>query len=355
MADTTCTSHTLTDTVEHTQSVQIDWGDGDKDTIQITSTAATPVDLSHTYATSDTFIIAYTVVGYGIPSEGVEGCERMIDTNYFAVFRPAPSPAYTWKTSLSTVEPLQDTLLNCLGAELTLSQTNDSISYFVTTSTQGKDTSAIDQASLSLPSGWQDVILQSHTIYGCESANIIVIGISPRSTAIWQGDTNACQNQLALQGIKASTLLGSIDSITTNESLLLFESADSLSLLFVSATADVYTISATAYSSTGCIDTFSRKITLRTVPSTALAGDSIGCINTAIAYTPTVTSMDSTILTWYVDGILTTITAALPQDEHIPYETSSMSTGTRQVAAVVTTSYGQFFSRFIILTPVFYR
>lgn len=342
VADTACTSHTvtLTDTVEHTQSVQIDWGDGELDTLAIAMVSASPFSLSHTYTTQDTFVLSYKLIGYGIPSEGIAGCERQIDSNYAAAFYPAPLAEYTWTTNYTKYAALQDTILLCVDEGLTLTQSNDSVSYFMLSNSSGNDTSINDSLQLNLASDWYETILQGYTIHGCETKDTITIGISPRSTALWQGDTSTCQNVLALQSLKASILLGSIDSTTTDESLLLFQSADSLSVPFISATAGKYTISATVYSSTGCIDTFDREITVHTIPQIALAGDSIGCINTAIAYTPTIVSADSAIIAWYIDGTLTNTTAALPQNEHTAYEYSSTTAGIRQVAAVATTTYG---------------
>lgn len=341
-ADTACTSHTLTitDTLEHTQSVQIDWGDGELDTLTLATVSASPINIAHTYTTPDTFMLSYKLIGYGIPSEGIAGCERKADSNYVAAFHSTPLAEYTWTTNYLQDEILKDTILLCVNEGLILKQTNDSLSYFTSTNSTGSDTSRRDSILLNPTSGWYKTILRAYTVHGCETSDTFTIGIAPRTTAIWQGDTASCQNQLALQGIKARTTIGSIDSITYNASVLLFESADSLSVPFISSSEGIFTITTMAYSNVGCVDTFNRIITVHSLPSITLAGDSIGCVNTGIAYTPTVVSADSTQLLWYISGTLTNTTAVLPPQEHVAYETSVTTAGTLQIAATATTVHG---------------
>ena len=340
-ADTSCTQHTISllDTVEHTEMVCVDWGDSVKDTILLITKGLNPISISHTYTTPDTFMLSYKLVGYGIPSEGVVGCTRVLDTNYVAAFHPTPQPAYTWSTNYIKDTPLSDTAILCVYEGLTLSQTSDSFSYFTSTTSVDMDTSLADKIALQLPSGWHQTILTSYTKHGCQVFDTFTVGIAPRTSALWKGDTNVCENTPTTHGVSVFTFLGAIDSVISSTPII-YKSTDSLLLALNGSTVSAYTITTTAFTNTGCIDTFKRTIHVRPLPSISLTGDSAACINASVPYTPIVTSVDSSIINWYVDGTSKQTSPLLPQNEHIDYFTSSSFPVRMEVVGLVSTMYG---------------
>ncbi len=340
-ADTSCTHHTISilDTVEHTEMVCVDWGDSVKDTIRLTTKGLKPISISHTYTTPDTFMLSYKLVGYGIPSEGVVGCARVLDTNYVAAFHPTPQPAYTWSTNYITDAPLSDTALLCIDEGITLTQESDSFSYFTSATSVDMDTSLADKIALQLPSGWHQTILTSYTKHGCQVFDTFTVGIAPRTSALWKGDTNVCENTPTTHGVSVFTLLGAIDSVISSTPII-YKSTDSLLLALNGSTVSAYTITTTAFTNTGCIDTFKRTIHVRPLPSISLTGDSAACINASVPYTPIVTSVDSSIINWYVDGTSKQTSPLLPQNEHIDYFTSSSFPVRMEVVGLVSTMYG---------------
>jgi hypothetical protein len=341
VADTSCTEHTvmLIDTVEHTETIYLDWGDGQKDTLGLATNGLNPISISHTYATEDTFSLNYRLVGYGIFSEGIAGCTQVIDSNYIAAFHPTPQPDYTWSTNYITNAPLSDTLLLCVNEGLSLKQSNDSLVYFTSSSTIGLDTSIVDNILLQLPSGWHQTILKSYTTDGCPASDTLTIGVAPRSTALWQGDTNVCENSTTTHGIKALTSLGTIDSLISSTPII-YKSADSLLLALNGSTVYAHIITSTAYSDVGCIDTFGRAVHIRPLPTLSLLGDSAACVDALLLYSPTVVSMDSSILDWSVNGVSLLTTALVPQDDHIDYNTIINTPKRIELGALVSTKYG---------------
>lgn len=340
--DTGCTHSTLTitDTVSHTDSIYVDWGDGTTDTIRTGHTRITAVIISHSYTTSDTFDIAYRLIGHGIPQKNKSGCRYSADTSIHVVLRPRPTPQYRYTTTgTSTPIALQDTTLACSGEPLIVSQQNDSLVSFL--GTLANDTVYADTDSIiyTLKGGWYTTVLAATTAHGCTVQDTIEIGIAQTTQVTWSTDSVFCKNRPAATQVNVVKGLGSLDQINSN--LLYTRHGDtSLTLFHPAATSGEYIAQVVIHTDVGCRDTFSKKMRVSEFPDISIKGDSVGCINHRIEFDPKTESDDSIAIQWYVNSLLARRTDFRISGTHMPYELVPSVAGTSTIVAEVSTPFG---------------